>query len=99
MCKAQEALAFCFVTANERVPLFPGDGYWQSVRDNAALALASDDCVPREVAEQARSALLNTLAGLIALGNAVGGTPPPGYHRRVAEAKAALTALDKALKR
>ena len=33
------ALKHIFVTAEERVSLFPADGYWISVRDTAALAI------------------------------------------------------------
>ena len=36
-----EARRHIFVTAEERLAQFPADGYWLSVRDTAALALAS----------------------------------------------------------
>ena len=44
----------------------------------------------RALAKVRGEALNNTLTGLIALASAVGGTPPPDYHRRVSEARAAI---------
>ncbi len=53
MSEARELLEHIFVTAEERVSLFPADGYWISVRDTAALAidaLAQPEPAAREAA-------------------------------------------------
>ena len=53
----REALEHIFVTAEERVSLFPADGYWISVRDTAALAidaLAQPEPAAREAAATQR---------------------------------------------